>query len=1114
MHRFLFFTFFFLLFGFKIQSVHATHAMGGEITWKCQGNGDYVFELKFFRDCNGFDVNTNFETLEVWGHPTITEVQVDFMSRTDISPSCTPSMGNLPFDCGTGASGGNGIGAVEEILYRSNPITLNGFPPANGWHFTYQNFSRSGALTNITSPNTYGVTLTATMFPIPGATGGCIDNSPTFLQSPYVVSCTGEEYNFNPNGVDEDLDSLDFRWGSPLDHFPTGTYNPPTNPAPVPFEPGFSFNNPTPDNTFDPNNQAAQLNPQNGAISFTSFTQGNFATKVMVDAYRNGVKIATVEREIQLIVSSCIGNNSPPTVTPPFAGGTSFDTTIYAGDLINFDIEAIDIENLQDGSPQSVTISSSGLMYGAGFTNANAGCITTPCATLNNAPSVTGVQGATLGFNWQTTCDHLIGASGQPQNLIPYVFVFKVKDDYCSTPKARYVTVTVNVQNRSVIEAPEITCITTAPNGDITINWNTVNDPNGDFDSYDLFGLSGGFYNTYPNINTTSETISNPGAGNVDGYFVTVNSGCGGNTLRSSDTLKNIFLNLNNPGNGEAVLQWNLPSPTQLSHFNDYFHIYQEYPMGTWSLIDSVPYNTSVYFDTISVCEEFLNYQIVLPTDFCDFTSNIVGDTFEDKIVPDIPVITNVNIDSLSNDITINWDTNKQEDTYGYVVYQRDLNGNLVEIDTVFGRTNTSYTHTENLENGPFQYSIAAFDSCYTSNVPPTYQTSAKADPHTTNHIRTSIDACNRLLNINWTGYNGFNAISTHKIHIKTNGGAWQELGQTQANAFNTPMNIGDELIVVVETVSDQGVISFSNKDTVTLESGQGPGISYLRAASVDGENIEIKHKVSLNDGAQSIVLERYNESTQQFEFIEEQTLSIYTEIVFIDEDPLLETDRRSYTYRTKTIDTCNQVTSISNIGKTIFLNVITDELQEKNTLQWTPYEEFIGGLSRYKIYRSVDGIFDPSPIVTLPYNVRTYTDNVSSLGEESEGKICYYVEAEEASNQYGIKDVSQSNFVCAVISPVIYIPNAFTLGGKNPILKPETRQRQIDDYQFEIYDRYGRVIFTTSDPNEGWDGRLKDQSRFANEGVYIYRLSLRDGNGIEVVRHGHVTLLDYRNVD
>ena len=87
-------------------------------------------------------------------------------------------------------------------------------------------------------------------------------------------------------------------------------------------------------------------------------------------------------------------------------------------------------------------------------------------------------------------------------------------------------------------------------------------------------------------------------------------------------------------------------------------------------------------------------------------------------------------------------------------------------------------------------------------------------------------------------------------------------------------------------------------------------------------------------------------------------------------------------------------------------------------------------------------------------------------------------------------------------------------MGGENPIFKPATRQRRYNDYLFEIYDRYGRIIFETSDPNEGWNGQLKGQKRYAAEGVYVYRLSLENGEGVAIIKHGHVTLLDYRGVE
>lgn len=1100
-----------LLLFFFGNLARATHGMGGEITWTCQGGGDYVFELIFYRDCNGFEINTSSEEIRVWGHPSVTSISADFVERIDISPSCTAAGGEVPFDCGVGVSGGNGVGAIEKIVYRSNPITLSGVPPSDGWFFTYESFSRSGNLTNITNPTNYGITISAAMFPIPGATGGCIDNSPRFLQEPYMVSCTGEEYNHNPHAVDEDLDSLVFNWSEPMDYFPTGVYNPPTNPAPVPFEPGFSFDNPTPDATFDPGNIPATINSETGEINFTSNTQGNFATKVKVDAYRNGVKIATVERETQQIVTTCTGNNTAPTITPPFAGGTSFETTIFAGDAINFDIVTTDNENLQDGSAQSNIITSTGLMYGTSYTNAGGGCDITPCATLDNTPPITNNNGATVEFDWQTSCDHLIGASGDVQDNVPYIFIFKVQDDYCPVPEVRYATVVINVQNKSVLPAPEITCISTDSNDDVTINWNGVNDPSGDFDSYEVFSTADGSIATINNINTTTYTLPGEGIEEND-FYIATNSGCDGNTARNSDTISNIFLELNNPGNGEALLNWNAPTSPKPNGYNDYFHIYREYPTGTWNLIDSVPYNTTNYNDTITICDAFLNYQIVLPTESCAFESNIEGDDFEDQIVPDIPVISSVNIDTLSNGVTIEWNENSQEDTYGYVIYQTDQNGNLVEIDTVWGIGSTNYTHFPNTSDGPLEYSIAAFDSCFTDIVPPTYQTSAKAEPHTTNFLSGNLNICDRTVELNWTGYIGFNN-NEHDIYTRVNGGSWEAIGSTSDSFFSTNIELGDEMIFAIKTAnSDNNNYSFSNIDTVSFTDAGGPTYSYLSVATVQDDKAIIKHRLSLDGGIEFIKLWKYNTFSNEYEEIDEKPVGNNNEVIFEDEEA--EVNRRSYTYKTELIDTCEQSLGFSNLGETIYLTVSTDEENMVHTLQWTPYQEFIGNIQAYLIYRSVDGAYEPNPIAIVNPNDRTYMDSVEIFSDTDDGEICYVVHALEGPNAHDLSEASASNEVCPVLPPTIYIPNAFSVGGNNPIFKPVTRHHQFTDYHFEIFDRYGRMIFETTDPDEGWNGKINTTSKVAREGVYIYRLSLRDGNGIEVLKHGHVTLLDYRKVE
>ena len=60
----------------------------------------------------------------------------------------------------------------------------------------------------------------------------------------------------------------------------------------------------------------------------------------------------------------------------------------------------------------------------------------------------------------------------------------------------------------------------------------------------------------------------------------------------------------------------------------------------------------------------------------------------------------------------------------------------------------------------------------------------------------------------------------------------------------------------------------------------------------------------------------------------------------------------------------------------------------------------------------------------------------------------------------------------------IIYVPNSFTPNrdGLNDVLKPIGLHITDYKYQFVIYDRWGEVVFKTTDPEQGWDGTYKGQ--------------------------------------
>src|SRR5690606_41939667 len=81
--------------------------------------------------------------------------------------------------------------------------------------------------------------------------------------------------------------------------------------------------------------------------------------------------------------------------------------------------------------------------------------------------------------------------------------------------------------------------------------------------------------------------------------------------------------------------------------------------------------------------------------------------------------------------------------------------------------------------------------------------------------------------------------------------------------------------------------------------------------------------------------------------------------------------------------------------------------------------------------------------------------------------------------------------------APTAFSPNA---DGHNEIWKPSvTGARQ---YQLDIFDRWGHVVFSTTDPAQGWDG--KD----AVPGVYGYKAWLTEWGPLEQEYNGSFVLI------
>ncbi|MCB9171103.1 MAG: gliding motility-associated C-terminal domain-containing protein [Flavobacteriales bacterium] len=91
--------------------------------------------------------------------------------------------------------------------------------------------------------------------------------------------------------------------------------------------------------------------------------------------------------------------------------------------------------------------------------------------------------------------------------------------------------------------------------------------------------------------------------------------------------------------------------------------------------------------------------------------------------------------------------------------------------------------------------------------------------------------------------------------------------------------------------------------------------------------------------------------------------------------------------------------------------------------------------------------------------------------------------------DQYGCVDTLCK--VVEVLVPTFYMPNAFTPNGDgtNDVLRPVTIGMVPEDHRFSVYDRWGQIIFDSTDPEEGWDGSFRNGGTTLPQGVYVWRL-------------------------
>ena len=339
-----------------VARLMATHQRAAEITYRHLGSNSYEFTLTCYTYSQSVAGLQRDSLLMVWG---------------DGSESYVP-----------------------RLVYQNigNDYTLNvyksihNYSSAGTYTVSMEDANRNYGVVNV--PNSVSIPMYVETEIVINPFMG-YNNSVQLTAAPIDQGCVGKLFLHNPAAYDPDGDSLSFR----LVHCRGYEGE---------FIPGYDY---------PMSSVSFSMDPVTGELKWDSpVLQGEYNVAFVVEEWRNGVKVGSVTRDMQILISSC--DNNLPNIDGPD------DICVIAGEQVSFAVSASDPDYNQ------VTLTAAG----------------TPLE-LSVSPATT-VPESAFGYNpqiqfvWNTECFHV--------RQLPYQVVFRAKDN--ATPVSLVNMKNVNIR--------------------------------------------------------------------------------------------------------------------------------------------------------------------------------------------------------------------------------------------------------------------------------------------------------------------------------------------------------------------------------------------------------------------------------------------------------------------------------------------------------------------------------------------------------------------------------------------------------------------------------------------------------------------------------------------
>jgi gliding motility-associated-like protein len=207
------------------------------------------------------------------------------------------------------------------------------------------------------------------------------------------------------------------------------------------------------------------------------------------------------------------------------------------------------------------------------------------------------------------------------------------------------------------------------------------------------------------------------------------------------------------------------------------------------------------------------------------------------------------------------------------------------------------------------------------------------------------------------------------------------------------------------------------------------------------------------------------------------------------------------FCYRVSYVDACGNQSPPSADACPISLS---GSLNANNSIQlnWTAYSGWSNAPQQYVVEQ-----YASNGQLLQTFDAGTSTSLLDESEDLDEQTLIYIVRAIPTDNAI---TPSVSNRIVIIKNPNLFYPTAFTPDGDNLNDQFNVFGQYITEFEMNIFNRWGELMFSTQALDEGWDGTYRGKEM--PEGTYTFVALITDREGRTFKKSGTVVLLKKGN--